>query len=134
MWLQVDYLVVGAGFFGAVVAERLASQMGRKVLVIGRREHIGGNSYSEVYLETEIEFHRDGANFFHTTNEDVYNYFRRLTRLNNYRHQVLTRYRDRLYPMPINLETINILCGKNFSPITPQIDSQRRTTIATCYT
>ena len=111
-----DYLIVGAGFFGAVLAERLANGLGRRVLVVEQRDHIGGNCYSAVDEETGIEFHKYGTHIFHTPHREVWDYISRFTELNGYRHQVLNTYQNRVYQMPINLETINAFYGLNLNP------------------
>src|SRR3954469_18626539 len=98
-----DLVVVGSGFFGLTVAERTATQLNKRVLVLERREHIGGNAYSEAEPETGIEVHRYGAHLFHTSNERVWDYVNRFTSFTGYQHRVFTIYRDRVYPMPINL-------------------------------
>jgi len=105
--LQTDLVVVGAGFFGLTVAEHVASKLNRRVLVLDRRSHIGGNAYSEIEPETGIEVHRYGAHLFHTSNERVWEYANRFTRFTNYQHRVHTIHRGEVYPMPINLATIN---------------------------
>jgi UDP-galactopyranose mutase len=105
--MNCDYLIVGAGLFGAVIAERIASELGSKVLVIDKRPHIGGNCYSIDDEETGIEYHQYGTHIFHTSSAKVWEYITRFTEFNGYHHQVLTKYRDRVYQMPINLETIN---------------------------
>lgn len=105
-----DYLVVGAGIFGATVAERLASA-GKKILVIERRSHLAGNIYSYVDEETGIEVHKYGSHIFHTEMDEVWDYITRFTKFNNYIHTVNTRHDGKLYPMPINLDTINLLYG-----------------------
>lgn len=107
---EVDYIVVGAGIFGAVVAERLASN-NKKVLVIDRREHIAGNIYSEFDKETGIEVHKYGSHIFHTKSDEVWEYLNRFAEFNDYVHTVHTRHDGKLYPMPINLDTINLLYG-----------------------
>jgi UDP-galactopyranose mutase len=119
--MQVDvesirHLVVGAGFFGAVIAEHLARDRGARVVVIDRGLHVGGNCYSEIDPDTGIEYHRFGTHIFHTGNPRVWSYIRRFTEFNGYRHQVLAVYRDRVYQMPINLETINAFYGVNLRP------------------
>lgn len=113
---HIRYLVVGAGFFGAVIAEHLARDRGVRVVVIDRRPHIGGNCYSEVDPDTGIEYHRFGTHIFHTSNPRVWAYIQRFTGFNGYRHQVLAVYRNRVYQMPINLETINAFYGVNLRP------------------
>ena len=86
------------------------------VLVLERRRHIGGNSYTEVDPETGIEFHRYGSHLFHTSNERVWSFIRQFTEFNNYRHRVFTRHRGRTYTMPINLMTINRFFDLDLSP------------------
>lgn len=103
---DADLLVVGAGFFGLTVAERAAAQ-GLRVAVIDRRDHIGGNAYSEPEAQTGIEVHRYGAHLFHTSNERVWQYVTRFTEFTDYTHRVYTTYRGEVFPMPINLGTIN---------------------------
>ena len=112
-----DILIVGSGFFGAVLAERLANISNKKVLIIERRNHIGGNSFSEVDKKTNIEYHKYGTHIFHTANQKVWDYINKFTEFNNYRHQVLSKHKSKVYQMPINLETINSFFKKNFSPI-----------------
>jgi UDP-galactopyranose mutase len=102
-----DLVVVGSGFFGLTVAERMASELGQRVLVIDRREHIGGNAYSEREPTTGIEVHRYGAHLFHTSNTAVWDYVNRFTTFTSYQHRVYTTLRGEVFPMPINLGTIN---------------------------
>jgi len=99
------FLVVGCGFFGAVIAERIANDLHQKVLVIDKRPHIGGNSYSENDVETGIHYHKYGTHIFHTSNPNVWKYINKFTEFNGYYHQVLTTFKNRVYQMPINLET-----------------------------
>ncbi len=112
-----DILIVGSGFYGTVLAERLANVLNKKVLIIERRKHIGGNCYSETDKKTNIEFHKYGTHIFHTSNQKVWDYINRFTEFNNYRHQVLSNIKNKVYQMPINLETINTFFNKNFSPL-----------------
>jgi UDP-galactopyranose mutase len=105
--VDADLVVVGSGFFGLTVAERVAAGLGRKVLVIDRRPHIGGNAYSAPEPTTGIEVHRYGAHLFHTSNERVWEYVRNFTQFTPYVHRVYTTHRGEVYPMPINLGTIN---------------------------
>jgi len=109
---RFDYLVVGAGFAGAVVAERLASQLGKRVLVIDKRPHIGGNTY-DYYNEHGILIHQYGPHIFHTSSEKVVDYLSEFTQWRPYEHRVLARVDDKLLPIPINLDTINRLYGLN---------------------
>ena len=112
----LKYLIVGSGFFGAVIAERIANDLNERVLVIDKRSHIGGNCYSEKDDSTGIEYHKYGTHIFHTSNPTVWQYIRRFTEFNSYYHQVLTTYKDKVYQMPINLETINSYYGLNLKP------------------
>jgi len=111
---EFDYIVVGAGIFGAVAAERLAD-VGLKVLVIDRRKHLAGNIYSYTDDETGIEVHKYGSHIFHTEMDEVWDYIIRFTKFNDYVHTVNTRHEGRLYPMPINLDTINMLYGADMT-------------------
>jgi UDP-galactopyranose mutase len=106
MFESFRVVVVGAGFFGATIAERIASQLKVPVVVLDQRAHIGGNAYSEVDRETGIEFHRFGSHIFHTSNEQVWQYVRRFTDFNDYRHRVLAVHCGRVLTMPINLMTV----------------------------
>lgn len=105
-----DCVVVGAGIFGAVIAERL-SRKGLRILVIDKRSHIAGNIYSEFDKETGIEVHKYGSHIFHTKSDKVWKYLNRFAEFNEYVHTVHTRHENDLYPMPINLDTINKLYG-----------------------
>lgn len=111
-----DLVVVGAGFFGLTIAERAASQLGRKVCVLERRPHIGGNSFSEVDPETGIEYHKYGSHLFHTNSEEIWDYLHQFARFTSYRHRVLTVHRGKVYPMPIGLETICNFFDRYMSP------------------
>jgi UDP-galactopyranose mutase len=105
-----DYLIVGAGFAGSVLAERLAAGSGKRVLLIDRRPHIGGNAYDH-YDDHGILIHRYGPHIFHTNAPHVADYLSRFTRWRPYEHRVLARVDGRLVPIPINLTTINRLYG-----------------------
>ncbi len=98
------------------MAERIASVLGERVLVIDRRDHIGGNSWSEIDQESGVEIHKYGSHIFHTSNQVVWDYLSRFTSFNRYRHRVLTTYRGKVYTMPINLMTINSYYGINLRP------------------
>ena len=102
--VEYDYLIVGAGFSGAVLAERLAS-IGKKVLIIDKRDHIGGNCFD--YLQGEIMVQKYGPHIFHTSSEEAHDYLLRFTRLNDYTHKVLALHGGEHYPIPINRDTIN---------------------------
>jgi UDP-galactopyranose mutase len=114
--VNVDLVVVGSGFFGLTIAERCASDLGRRVLVVERRDHIGGNAYSAPEPVTGIEVHRYGAHLFHTSNARVFDYANRFTAFTGYQHRVFTAYKGRVYPMPINLGTICEYFGRMMSP------------------
>jgi UDP-galactopyranose mutase len=114
--MNVDLVVAGSGFFGLTVAERCAADLGLRVLVLERRDHIGGNAYSENEPGTGIEVHRYGAHLFHTSNERVWEYVNRFTRFTDYRHRVYTTFKDRVYSLPINLGTICEFFGRVFTP------------------
>ncbi len=113
---MTDVLVVGSGFFGLTVAEQLANAPGLNVTVIDRRHHIGGNAYSEFEPETGIEIHRYGAHLFHTSNERVWEYVNRFTSFTDYQHRVYTNHNGEVFPMPINLGTINQFARAAMSP------------------
>jgi len=104
---MADLVVVGSGFFGLTIAERAANELGLSVLVIDRRPHIGGNAFSEAEPTTGIEVHRYGAHLFHTSNERVWEYVNRFTAFTSYQHRVYTNFRGEVFPLPINLGTIN---------------------------
>ncbi len=111
-----DLLVVGAGFYGATLAEQVASRFGKRVVIVDRRTHVGGNAYSENDPQTGIELHKYGAHLFHTPNETVWNYLRRFTEFTNYQHRVYTKFNNQTYSMPINLGTICQFFRQSFSP------------------
>jgi len=111
-----DYLIVGAGFAGAVIAERLANGSGKKVLVCDRRPHIGGNAYDH-YNDDGILVHKYGPHIFHTNAKDVFDYLSRFTEWREYEHRVLASVDGMLVPIPINLDTINRLYGLNLDSL-----------------
>ena len=114
--MDADLVVVGAGLFGLTIAERVAGELGRKVVVVERRGHIGGNAWSEREETTGIEVHRYGAHLFHTSNERVWEYVNRFTSFTGYRHKVYTTHRGEVYPMPVNLGTINQFFRAAYTP------------------
>ena len=116
MFSQAKILIVGAGFAGAVLAERIASVLKKRVIVIDRRQHIGGTSFSETDPETGIECHLFGSHIFHTCLPEVWNYIRNFSDFNTYRHKVMTTCRNRVFSMPVNLKTINDFYGINLKP------------------
>ena len=109
-----DYLVVGAGFAGTVLAERLAEGSGKKVLIIDKRPHIGGNAYDQ-YDEHGILIHKYGPHIFHTNSRDVFEYLSRFTGWRHYQHRVRASVDGQLVPIPINLDTINQLYGTQYT-------------------
>jgi UDP-galactopyranose mutase len=111
-----DLVVAGSGLFGLTVAERVAAGLGRRVLVLERRDHLGGNAYSEPDPQTGIEVHRYGTHVFHTGNEAVWAYVNRFTAFTGYRHRVFSVAGGRVYPMPINLGTLCQFFGRPLSP------------------
>jgi UDP-galactopyranose mutase len=112
--LPFDYLIAGAGFAGSVIAERLASQLNKRVLLIDRRNHIGGNAYDELNADGVL-MHRYGPHIFHTNSSDIAAYLSQFTRWRPYEHRVLASVRDKLVPMPINRTTLNRLYGLGIS-------------------
>ena len=107
---RYDYLIVGAGFAGSVLAERLASQHGARVLLIDRRPHVGGNAYDEPN-EAGILYHKYGPHIFHTNSDQVWDYLSQFTEWRPYEHRVRAKVRDKLVPIPINRTTLNELFG-----------------------
>ncbi|ASR33768.1 UDP-galactopyranose mutase [Prauserella marina] len=111
-----DLIVVGSGFYGLTVAERAASLLDKRVLVLERRHHIGGNAYSEEEPETGIEVHNYGAHLFHTSNKRVWDYVNQFTDFTGYQHRVFAKYQGQVYAFPMNLALINQFFGKSHTP------------------
>jgi UDP-galactopyranose mutase len=107
---RYDYLIVGCGFAGSVLAERLATQHGARVLMIDKRDHVGGNAYDEKNADG-ILYHKYGPHIFHTNSDEIFAYLSRFTRWRPYEHKVLASVRDQLVPIPINRTTLNTLFG-----------------------
>ena len=105
---KYDYLIVGCGFAGSVLAERLATQHGARVLMIDKRDHIGGNAYDEKNA-SGILYHKYGPHIFHTNSDDIVSYLSQFTQWRPYEHRVLASVRDQLVPIPINRTTLNKL-------------------------
>ena len=114
--IKTDFLIIGSGFYGCVLAERIATVLKKKVIILEKRNHIGGNCFSEIDKSTGIEYHKYGTHIFHTSIPRVIDYLKDFTKFNSYRHQVLSNYKKKIYQMPINLETINSFYSKNLSP------------------
>src|SRR6478752_8973202 len=105
-----DYMIVGAGFAGSVLAERLAVGLNKRVLLVEKRSHIGGNAYDH-FDDNGLLVHRYGPHIFHTNSDEVFDYLSRFTDWRPYEHRVLANVRDQLVPIPINRTTLNELFG-----------------------
>lgn len=114
--MNYDLVVVGSGLFGLTIAEQAASRWGLRVAIVERRSHLGGNAYSEIDPETGIEVHKYGAHLFHTSNERVWEYVNRFTSFTSYVHRVWTTVDGVVYPMPVNLGTINQFFSAAYCP------------------
>jgi UDP-galactopyranose mutase len=129
-----DYLIVGAGFAGSVLAERLASGSNKRILICDKRPHIGGNAY-DYYNDDGILVHKYGPHIFHTNSREVYEYLSRFTDWRPYQHRVLAHVDGQFVPIPINLDTINKLYGLHLTAF--QVEeffttvAERRETIRT---
>ncbi|MCX8564171.1 UDP-galactopyranose mutase [Mycolicibacterium mucogenicum] len=111
-----DLIVVGSGFFGLTIAERAATQLDKRVLVVERRHHLGGNAYSEAEPETGIEVHKYGAHLFHNSNQRVWDYVRQFTDFTGYQHRVFAMYDGQAYQFPMGLGLVSQFFGRYFSP------------------
>lgn len=111
--VDYDYLVVGAGLFGATMANLLKAA-GKKVLVIDRRDHIAGNVYTE--LVEGIDVHRYGAHIFHTDNKEVWDYVNRFAEFNRYTNSPIARFGDELYNLPFNMNTFSRIWSDVVTP------------------
>ena len=112
--MHYDYLIVGTGFAGCVLAERLATQLGKKILLIDKRSHIAGNA-ADGTDEHGIHIHYFGPHLFHTNDEKIITYLLQFTSWHPYEHRVLASVKDSLVPMPVNRMTVNTLFGLNFT-------------------
>jgi UDP-galactopyranose mutase len=108
-----DYLIVGAGFAGSVLAERLASQLGQRVLICDRRPHIGGNAYDR-FDDAGVLIHQYGPHIFHTASARIFNYLNQFSEFRPYEHRVLASVDGKLVPFPINLNTLEALYQRPF--------------------
>jgi UDP-galactopyranose mutase len=113
---NANVIVVGAGLFGLTVAERIASETSKRVVIVEKRSDIGGNAFSYTDPKTGIEVHKFGSHLFHTSNERVWDYVNRFTKFTDYRHRVFTKHNGAVYSMPINLHTLSIFFGKDLDP------------------
>jgi len=116
-----DVIVVGAGLFGLTIAERIASQLSKKVALIEKRTVIGGNAFSYFDNLSGIEIHKYGSHLFHTSNERVWKYVNQFTTFNDYKHRVFTKHHGEIYSMPVNLHTLSQFFGKDLSPAEARI-------------
>ena len=110
---MVDIVIIGAGLSGAVMAERYATILNKKVLVIEKRNHIAGNCYDYIDEETGLLISKYGAHLFHTNNELVWEYLQQFSEWIRYDHKVVVNVDNQIAPIPVNMETINILCNEN---------------------
>lgn len=115
MFKNFDFIIVGAGLFGSVLAERLAHS-GYRICIIEKRNHIGGNCHDQYDQETGILFPTYGPHIFHTDNLEVIHYIKNFAEFNRYFHQVLAQYQEKIYQLPFNLETINSFYNLNLKP------------------
>lgn len=113
--MKVDYLIVGAGFAGATVAEQVASKLNKTVLVVEKRNHIGGNCY-DCYNDDGIMIQKYGPHIFHTSSKEVWDYLSKFTEWNNYVHRVIANVNGQEVYLPINLDTMEKLYGYRFTP------------------
>ena len=111
-----DYLIVGAGFAGSVLAERLARELRQRVLIVDKRTHIGGNAYDR-YDDAGVLIHPYGPHIFHTNSEHIFDYLSQFTLWRPYEHRVLASVDGQLVPIPINLDTVNKLYGLNLDSV-----------------
>jgi UDP-galactopyranose mutase len=116
LFLKPKIVIVGTGLFGLTIAEQIASKLNLEVLMIDRRNHIGGNAWSEIHAQSGIEVHKYGSHLFHTSHEEVWKYVNQFTEFNEYQHHVWTKHRSEVFSLPINLSTISQFYGKLLSP------------------
>ena len=106
--MKYDYLIVGSGLFGSVFAHE-AYKAGKSVLVVEKRDHVGGNIYTE---EIEgINIHKYGAHIFHTSNKEVWDYINKFAEFNDYKHRVIANYKGEMYDLPFNMYTFKQMWG-----------------------
>jgi UDP-galactopyranose mutase len=111
-----DLLIVGSGLYGLTIAERVANASKKKVFILEKRNHIGGNAYSYFDKESGIEVHKYGSHLFHTSNKKIWDYVNTFTGFNNYQHKVFSIYKNKVYSMPVNLHTFSAVFNKSISP------------------
>lgn len=115
--LKHKVVVVGSGFFGLTLAERISTVLNLPVLVLEKRSHIGGNAYSYKDSQTNIEIHKYGTHIFHTNNKNIWNYVNLFSEFNHYRHIVESQVNGKHYPIPINLDTLEMVFQRKFSEV-----------------
>src|SRR3954467_2258582 len=106
-----DFLVVGAGFAGSVIAQQMAA-LGKRVMIVDKRPHIGGNAYDHQNKDGVL-VHKYGPHIFHTNSREVFDYLSQFTKWRSYEHRVLAQVDGKLVPIPINIDTVNQLYGLN---------------------
>jgi UDP-galactopyranose mutase len=114
--LKPKIIIVGSGLFGLTIAEQIATKLDREVLIIEKRDHIGGNAWSEIHPQSGIEVHKYGSHLFHTSHEEVWKYVNQFTEFNNYQHHVWTKHKNEVFSLPINLATISQFYNKFLNP------------------
>ncbi|BDR53758.1 UDP-galactopyranose mutase [Bombiscardovia nodaiensis] len=114
--MDADLVIVGAGLFGLTVAQQAVEKTGARMQIIDVRDHIGGNAYSYKDKETGAEIHKYGAHLFHTSNKRVWDYVNRFTEFTDYNHRVYTTHKGEVFPLPINLGTINQFFHAHYTP------------------
>lgn len=111
-----DVVVVGAGFFGLTLAYEISTRSNYKVIVLDKRDHLGGNAFSYTDPSTNIEIHKYGSHLFHTSNKRVWDFVNQFSKFNSYIHSVKTLYNNQVFSMPINLQTISQYVGRYMNP------------------
>lgn len=111
-----DLVVVGSGFFGCTIANVVAKQFKKRVVILEKRNHIGGNAHSYLDSDSNIHIHSYGSHLFHTSNENVWTFINRFSSFNNYEHRVISRYQNRYFNLPINLLTLSQFFGVAHTP------------------
>ena len=114
--MKPKIIIVGSGLFGLTIAEQIATKLDREVLIIEKRDHIGGNAWSEIHPQSGIEVHKYGSHLFHTSHEEVWRYVNQFTEFNNYQHHVWTKHKNEVFSLPINLATISQFYNKFLNP------------------
>jgi len=107
-----DVIIVGCGLSGSVIAERYAS-LNKKVAIVDKRDHIGGNCYDFIDISTNILCSKNGPHFFHTNDEEVWEYIHRFAEWERYEHKCVGNIDGKLVPIPVNMTTVNMLCNEN---------------------